>query len=268
MKLLIALLAAAVLGLIAFTIYTGARISEGTVVANPYEAGLHHDDARHRAEALGWTLAVDEAGLRVGASGLALSLAGTDGAPLAGAEVRVRLSRAGTSRLDRTAAAIPEGEGRYRAAVPLPEGGYWDLAVAVRRGDDRMAFERRIHVAAAEPGCDLSRGPCGADAGGARLTLELSPRPVRPLADLAATVTLLRDGIPLDGAEVGVEVTMPGMFMGENRAALRPLGGGRYEGRLVVMRCASGRSDWIAEVVARLPGGGEARASFPFRAAD
>jgi nitrogen fixation protein FixH len=268
MKLLITLLATAVLGLIAFTIWVGARSAEGTVVANPYEAGLHHDAALHRAEALGWTLSVDEAGLRTDAGELRLSLAGRDGAPLEGADVQVRLSRAGTSRMDRTAAARSDGGGRYRAAVDLPEGGFWDLAVAVRRGDDRLVLERRVRVAAAGPACDLGQGPCGADADGARLTLELAPRPIQPLSDLAVTVTLARDGAPVEGAEVALDLAMPGMFMGQNRVALQPLGGGRYAGRAVVVRCASGRRDWVAEVVARLPGGVEARARFPFQAAD
>jgi hypothetical protein len=58
------------------------------------------------------------------------------------------------------------------------------------------------------------------------------------------------------------------MFMGENRIALRADGQGRYAGKGALLRCASGRRDWVAEVVVRLPGGREARARFPFQAAE
>jgi nitrogen fixation protein FixH len=267
-KAVIAVIAVAALGAVVGAIWVGVQYHENTVVADPYEAGVHLDEARHAAKRLGWTLDVDEERLRTGPGGLRLSLRDRDGAPLDGAEVRVRLSRAGTSKLDRSAPARPEGEGRYVAAVELPEAGLWDLGVSVRRGADRLAFDRRVRVASASAACDVGRAPCAADAGGTRLSLELAPRPVRALADLAATVTVTREGTPVEGAEVSLELSMPGMYMGENRAALRPDGAGRYAGRAVVLRCASGRTDWVAEVVARLPGGGEARARFPLQAAD
>ena len=56
--------------------------------------------------------------------------------------------------------------------------------------------------------------------------------------------------------------------MGENRIPLRAVGDGRYAGKGALLRCTSGRRDWLAEVVVRLPGGGEARARFPFQAAE
>jgi hypothetical protein len=67
---------------------------------------------------------------------------------------------------------------------------------------------------------------------------------------------------------VAVELSMPGMYMGENKIVLHADGEGRYVGKGPLLRCASGRRDWVAEVVLRSPGVGEARASFPFRAAE
>jgi hypothetical protein len=61
---------------------------------------------------------------------------------------------------------------------------------------------------------------------------------------------------------------MTGMFMGENRIPLRAEADGRYAGKGALLRCTSGRRDWLAEVVVRLPGGGEARTRFPFQAAE
>ena len=117
-------------------------------------------------------------------------------------------------------------------------------------------------------GCDLNRGACAIEVGGVAIRLELSPRPLRPLTELEASAELSSGGAPLDGAAVSLELSMPGMYMGDNRVALRPVGGGRYAGKAVLVRCASGRRDWVAEVAARLPAGFEARARFPFEASE
>lgn len=268
MRFVIALLVVAALGAVVGAVWVGSRYQESTVVAHPYEAGVHHDEARHAAERLGWMLEVDEASLRTGPGGLRLTLAGRDGAPLAGVDVGVRLSRAGTNRMDRVAVARPDGPGRWVAAVELPEAGFWDLRVEARRGADQVAFDRRIRVAGAGAACDLGAGPCTEASGATRITLEAGPRPLRALAEIELAVDLASGGAPVEGAAVAVDLSMPGMFMGENRVDLRPAGNGRYVGRGVVVRCASGRRDWVAGVVARLPGGGEARARFPFQVAD
>jgi len=56
--------------------------------------------------------------------------------------------------------------------------------------------------------------------------------------------------------------------MGENRIRLPAIGDGRYAGKGVLLRCATGQRDWVAEVVVRLPGAGEQRARFVFQAAE
>ncbi len=51
MKALIAVVAVAAMGAVAAAITIGGRVAEPTVVADPYEAGLHYDDAhRHAAD--------------------------------------------------------------------------------------------------------------------------------------------------------------------------------------------------------------------------
>ena len=85
------------------------------MVADPYESGIHHDADRQRAEALGWTVVVDESGLRAGPeAALAVTLTGKDGAPLDDAEVTFRVARPGTSRFDRSAPATHESGGPVR----------------------------------------------------------------------------------------------------------------------------------------------------------
>jgi hypothetical protein len=59
--------------------------------------------------------------------------------------------------------------------------------------------------------------------------------------------------------------------MGENRVALRDLGGGRYRGQGVVVRCPSGRRAWTAEVTLRPrepAGASPLRATFSFETAE
>jgi nitrogen fixation protein FixH len=248
------------------------RSYERTVVADPYESGIHHDQDRKRAERLGWAIVVDESGLRAGPEAvLAIRLSDRTGAPLEGAEVTFRVARPGTSRFDHSAPAHAEGGGRYAAVLPMAEAGFWDLDAVIRLGAESLTLGKWIHVSG-EVGegvhCDAGLRRCAADSGDVRVVLDLSPHPPAPLKDLDASVQLTRGGASLAGAEVAVLVSMSGMFMGENRIPLRAVGEGRYAGRGALLRCTSGRRDWLAEVVVRLPGGGEARARFPFQAAE
>lgn len=172
MKILIAIVAVAALGAVGGAIYMGARLKEPTVVADPYQAGLHYDEHRH-AE----------------------------------------------------------------------------------------------HSNAA---CDLQAGPCRQPLpGGGEVTLAVGPRPVRAMRDLELTVTFT----PASAAVAGVAVAfnMPGMYMGETRAALSSAGDGVFRGKGVVVRCPSGRRDWVAEVlVDRKATGGapEPIARFPLAVAE
>jgi nitrogen fixation protein FixH len=120
--------------------------------------------------------------------------------------------------------------------------------------------------------CDLAATACGQTlSSGAHLTLDLSPRPLKPFADLVVTAEL-RDAArrPLDGADVAVSFAMPGMFMGENRAVLEPAsaGAGRYVGKAVLVRCPSGRREWRAEASLHAPGMAPSTATFDFRVAE
>jgi hypothetical protein len=81
-------------------------------------------------------------------------------------------------------------------------------------------------------------------------------------------VALHRGIATVNDARVEIELSMPDMYMGENRIPLRRDGDGHYAGKGPLLRCSSGRSDWVAEVVARFPGGEVARARFPFHAAE
>jgi hypothetical protein len=80
------------------------------------------------------------------------------------------------------------------------------------------------------------------------VTLSVGPRPIHAMRDLEFTVTFAPASIAA-GADVAVALSMPGMYMGETRAVLAPFGEGVFRGTGIVVRCASGRRDWSADVL-------------------
>ena len=115
--------------------------------------------------------------------------------------------------------------------------------------------------------CDVGAGPCTRSlAGGGEVTLELGPRPLRAMAELVVHAAV--HAAPGAGAasppQVSVSFSMPGMFMGENRVVLAPVPDG-LAGKAVLVRCPSGRRDWVAEVSVARAGEAPRTARFPFR---
>jgi hypothetical protein len=88
------------------------------------------------------------------------------------------------------------------------------------------------------------------------------------MTDLAATALVRRGGAPLDGAAVELGLEMPGMEMGPNVARLAPSGAGRYAGKVVLVRCPSGRKGWRARVSLTPAGGAPREAAVDFQVSD
>ncbi len=246
------------LGAVVGTIWIGSQVKEQTVVADPYEEGLRYDaDRRARAE-LGWDVALSATPTAAGDSTLAFVVADGKGRPLEGATVAVSVARPDTSRGVTLVAARPDGPGRYAAEVELPAAGPWLLGFDVRRGADRLRIEKVVHVgpASATAGpCDLGQGPCTAPlTGGGQVTLELWPRPLRTMHELAVAADVRAGGPPLAATEVHVSFAMKGMQMGDNTTALAPAGDGRLAGKAVLVRCPSGRRDWTADLTVKQQG--------------
>ncbi|HEX9053068.1 MAG TPA: FixH family protein [Anaeromyxobacter sp.] len=246
---------AAALGAIGATVWIGLSVREDTVVAHPYEDGLRQDAERHARAALG--LAVSLAGRHdAGVAKLEFELRDRRG-PVDDAEVDVEISRPETSRGERAARAVSLGGGRWSAALAFPDAGPWDVRFDVVRGKDRVRLERRVAVSGA---CDLGAGPCTRTLEDGRvLSVELSPRPVRAMRELAVRVVVRG----ADSRTVTISFVMPGMAMGENRSSLAATAPGTYEGKAVLVRCASGRRDWVAEVELAGPGAARRTARFP-----
>jgi hypothetical protein len=131
---------------------------------------------------------------------------------------------------------------------PYEEGLAAQHAAAMPAGHDHA------HATAAASACDLGAGPCTSVLDGAELRLELGPRPLAAMRELAVAATVLDGGAPVDGAELELSFAMPGMDMGQSAVRLAPAGGGRYAGKAVLVRCHSGRRDWQATVALRRGG--------------
>jgi len=69
------------------------------------------------------------------------------------------------------------------------------------------------------------------------------------MSELAFSIALTRGNKPVtDASSVLLDLSMPGMFMGNNRPILKKVNDGRYEGSGVIIRCLSGKKTWQAEV--------------------
>lgn len=269
LRLALALAVVAGLGSVAATLWIGASLGETAVADASHEHGLRYDRDRALAAPVGLRAAFAPASLAPGGAALEFTLLDKAGAPVEGAGIQVALHRpAGGGAGQRRAAAADLGGGRYAAPVGFDAPGFWDVRLDVRRGELSVGLVQQVQVrGAVAPPCDLAAGPCRAPAGALELSLDLG-RSLRQMQDLPVEVEVRRGGAPLDGAAVEVSFAMRDMNMGENRVALEAAGGGRYRGGAVLVRCASGRLDWVATVTVRPPGAAPESASFHFRARD
>lgn len=111
---------------------------------------------------------------------------------------------------------------------------------------------------------DLSKGPVTKELeGGIVARLEILPRPIESMKSLAITVVLTREGKPLEGAELVLDLGMPAMYMGKNSPTMTEVAPGRFEGKGLVTRCMSGDKHWQAEITVK-EGGANHKIVFPF----
>ena len=102
--------------------------------------------------------------------------------------------------------------------------------------------------------CDLHAGPCTQSLSETKVTLEVTPRPVKALQNLSFKVTLSGNQLISTKAPY-IDLGMPGMNMGPNRVQLKSAGGNSYEGQGVIVKCPSGRRTWQATFT--IPGAGQ-----------
>lgn len=250
------------LGAIGATIWVGARVREETVVAQPYEEGLRQDADRRARAAVGLALRILDEPLEAGAP-LRFALADRAGRPLENAEIDVTLSRPETSRGAVAVGVRAEGGGRYAADVALTGPGPWDVRIDVTVPDGRVRLERRVTARAA---CDLAAGPCTRSLdGGGEVVVDIGPRPIRTMREITVRVEVR----PAPTAtRVAVSFSMPGMEMGENRVVLDRVGPGAFQGKAVLVRCPSGRREWLVGVDVSGPGAARRTSRLPLTLAE
>lgn len=105
--------------------------------------------------------------------------------------------------------------------------------------------------------CDAHKGVCSQSSGNLTVSLEITPRPVKAMQDLVFKVSI-QGASPTEPPRI--DLGMPAMKMGPNQVVLKPTGSGKYEGSGVIVRCASGKRTWFANII--VPGSGEAKFIF------
>ena len=95
--------------------------------------------------------------------------------------------------------------------------------------------------------CAIQEGPCRKTTGsGIEVVFDMTPRPVKAMQELEFVVTLRNEGKPVTGASLILDLSMPGMFMGNNQPKFAEDQGGSYRGRGVIPRCSTGSKIWKA----------------------
>jgi hypothetical protein len=95
--------------------------------------------------------------------------------------------------------------------------------------------------------CDIQKGACVQTVGGYKVTLDITPRPVKAMQELTFKVTV--EGLPGPVKPPYIDLNMPAMDMGKNRVFLTHLGQGVFHGQGVIVRCRSGKRTWQAKTV-------------------
>jgi len=97
----------------------------------------------------------------------------------------------------------------------------------------------------ASPNCEINKGSCSQIAGGAAVSLDVQPKPVKVMQELTFTVTVKGKK---DYDRLMLDLTMVGMNMGPNQVTLLKTGPGRYTGKGIIPRCHSGKKLWAAVI--------------------
>lgn len=107
----------------------------------------------------------------------------------------------------------------------------------------------------AKTDCDIHAGHCSKIIAEDNISVvfDCNPKPVKSMSEILFSVTLKEKDKPVQDASMEIYLTMPGMFMGDNRILLMHKEKGRYEGKGVIVRCPSGKRIWKADVIIRRP---------------
>ncbi len=273
MKALVAGIGGVFLVLLAATVYVAVVSDEGLVEDAYYDRARNYLAVKEVEASLGLAIRVPDR-LAAGRSRFA-AVVTTSSGPLRGAAAALHAMRLSGPGRDIRSALREESPGTYAGELALPDAGKWLMRLTVDRGPLRTERQWLATAApAAEtpgggdaprgraPGRDVHAGPVAGRAGTQAVILDISPKPVRAMRELAFSVALPGRDAALGPPRVDLE--MPGMRMPPNRVDLARGADGIYRGTGVIVRCGTGRRTWSAAVT--LPD--RTRASFAFDVAD
>lgn len=105
--------------------------------------------------------------------------------------------------------------------------------------------------------CNIDSGPCMRENGAQQLTVtfDAGPKPISTMKRLNFSVGLKRGDEAVRDADAFLTLSMPGMYMNENRVTLNHSSDGVYTGEGVIPRCTTGKKIWMAEVSVKNPRG-------------
>lgn len=255
MKTLIPALCALFAALLALTFHVAWKSNDGLVEEDYYRKATGYLALKEKEENLGLTIRIPGE-LATGRNRLLAEMATAKG-PLQGARASLRAMRLSGPEQDRIFPLREEKAGTYAAEIDLPGAGSWMLLLSVEA--DAIRTQRRWIVTASgrdatpEARQEIHEGPVTGEADGQTVILEISPKPVAAMRELAFTVEL--PGYAGPGAPF-IDLGMPGMRMPPNRVTLAREAAGRYRGEGIIVRCGSGKRTWTATVT--LPGGKKA----------
>ncbi len=95
--------------------------------------------------------------------------------------------------------------------------------------------------------CDPHADSCTKSAGEYVVTLDIMPKPVVHMKELAFDVSF--EGKSPEADILVLDLSMPGMDMGKNRVELEKSMDSHYRGTGIIVRCASGKTLWKATLL-------------------
>ncbi|HYA31557.1 MAG TPA: FixH family protein [Thermodesulfovibrionales bacterium] len=137
----------------------------------------------------------------------------------------------------------------------LVEHNYYEKSLAFF---DKKQTKGTTQPELSSPDCETDKGPCSKTIGRMTIIIDIAPKPVKAMAELAFTLTIT--GNPAPPPELILNLGMPGMYMGSNRVILRRGRDGTYMGEGIIPRCPSGKRLWSAAV--NMPGSEKVRFTF------
>lgn len=117
---------------------------------------------------------------------------------------------------------------------------------------DKMQKSRNLASGAEDvTACEITRGPCRKIIDDVEIVLDITPKPVKTMENLAFTANLEGKG---EFKQLLLDLEMPGMFMGKNVVILKGKEG-LYMGKGIIPRCPAGEKLWRATL--NVPGKGK-----------